>query len=300
MVKGEYQFNTFIPSNCFRGTQITSDAIFLALQNEIEVLFVDKSGHPQGRLWSPAYGSISTIRKGQVIFTGTGDAIAWIKNMITSKIENQQALLLSLCGEEDELYVSGIIKRLDKFIQKAQSLQGEVLADVVPSLRGVEGTVSRVYFSVLNHFIPEQYRIEERSQHPALDVTNAMLNYGYGILYGKVEGALIIAGIDPYVGVMHSDNYNRPSLVFDVIEKYRVWIDYVVYSLLRQDVITSEMYSVKDDHSVWLEGLGKRVVIQSVNDYFEEVIRIKGVDRSRNTQIRIFAQDLAQKMKEYN
>ena len=48
-----------------RGAQIMSDAVLLAIENEIEILFMDKSGQPIGRVWSPKYGLISTIRKGQ-------------------------------------------------------------------------------------------------------------------------------------------------------------------------------------------------------------------------------------------
>lgn len=69
---------------------------------------------------------------------------------------------------------------------------------------------SKIYFDTLNMFIPERYRFSCRSQHPAMDVVNAFLNYGYGILYGKIEGILIKVGIDPYIGVMHRDEYNRP------------------------------------------------------------------------------------------
>lgn len=35
-----------------KGTQITSDAIMLAIENEINVLFTDKGGMPMGRVWS--------------------------------------------------------------------------------------------------------------------------------------------------------------------------------------------------------------------------------------------------------
>jgi CRISPR-associated protein Cas1 len=119
-----------------------------------------------------------------------------------------------------------------------------------------------------------------------------MLNYGYGMLYGKIEGALIKAGIDPYAGIFHRDDYNRPALVFDVIEKYRVWIDYVVMQLCQQDAMSEECF-VNDDNSLRLEGLGKRIVIQSVNDYLEEIIRIKGIDRSRAEHIQLYAHQLA-------
>ena len=48
-----------------KGAQITSDAVMLAVEHEIEVFFADRSGQPLARIWSPKYGSISTIRKGQ-------------------------------------------------------------------------------------------------------------------------------------------------------------------------------------------------------------------------------------------
>ena len=75
-----------------RGAQITSDAVMLAIEKEIEVMFMDKTGKPIGRIWSPRYGSISTIRKGQLNFTYSHNAVEWIKEVLLKKIENQQAL----------------------------------------------------------------------------------------------------------------------------------------------------------------------------------------------------------------
>jgi CRISPR-associated protein Cas1 len=284
-----------------RGAQITSDAVMLAIEHEIEVLFMDKSGMPVGRIWSPRYGSISTIRRGQFNFTFSKDALLWIKEVIRQKIENQQALLLLLKATDiaDERRRDKAIARLEDYRTKIASIDGEIVSDVAAQLRGWEGVASKIYFETLNLFIPEEYRFEVRSQHPAMDIVNAFLNYGYGILYGKIEGALIKAGIDPYVGVMHRDDYNRPVLVYDIIELYRVWVDYVVYTLIAQQVVTDEYYSVRDDGSYWLEGLGRRVLIQSFNDYLEEVIQVKSVSRSRLTQIQLYAQELAQTFKHF-
>ena len=110
---------------------------------------------------------------------------------------------------------------------------------------------------------------------------------------------MIKAGIDPYVGVFHRDDYNRPVLAYDVIELYRIWVDYVVYSLVAQQVITDDYYSIREDGSYWLEGLGRRILIQSLNDYLEDVIAYKGVTRSRLVQIQLYAQSLAQMFKKY-
>lgn len=282
-----------------RGAQITSDAVMLAIEHEIEVMFMDKTGKPIGRIWSPKYGSISTIRKGQLNFIYSHNAVDWIKEVLLTKIENQQALMLLFNNDDHpKTDTEKNIARLEDYRNKIRTLDGDIVNDIAPMLRGWEGQASRIYFSTINAFLPEQFRFNIRSQHPALDITNAFLNYGYGILYGRIEGALIKAGVDPYIGVLHRDDYNRPVLVYDIIEMYRIWVDYVVYTLLAQNVITEEFYSVREDGSYWLEALGRRVLIQSLNDYMDEVITVKGVTRSRLTILSLYAQSLAQKFKE--
>jgi CRISPR-associated protein Cas1 len=282
-----------------RGVQISSDALLLAIANEIEVLFIEQGGKPAGRVWSNKYGSISTIRKGQLAFSKSKEAVRWITGMIASKIENQQALLWTFAASQPELNkdVEKTTLRLENYRKKVNELQGDMVSDIAPQLRGWEGITSKIYFEQMNAFLPERYRFEQRSQHPAMDIINSMLNYGYGMLYGKIEGSLICAGIDPYIGILHRDEYNRPVLVYDVIERYRIWVDYIVFRLAMQNIIGEEYYSVKEDGSYWLEGLGRRVVIQSMNDYLSEVVSIGGVERSRMTHIDLFTQNLAQKFK---
>ena len=284
-----------------RGVQITSDAVMLAVEHEIDVLFVDKGGTPIGRIWSPRYGSISTIRKGQLNFTASHAALEWMKEVIMQKMENQQALMLLLQPRDTSLEyeLKRNIDRIEGYRMKVSNLEGDVVSDVAPSLRGWEGQASRIYFSTIVKYLPEEYQFEQRTQHPAMDVANAFLNYGYGMLYGKIEGALIKAGIDPYIGVLHRDDYNRPVMVYDVIELYRIWVDYVVFTLLAQNGITEECYSIREDGSFWLEPLGRRILIQSLNDYLDETISKGGVVRSRLTHMNLYIQNLAQKLKRF-
>lgn len=286
-----------------KGAQITSDAVMLAIDNEIDIVFTDRSGMPKGRIWSPQYGSISTIRKGQLAFTMCSDALTWIKEILMQKVSNQQALLLMLPEPADEFLChkqQQAIERLEAYRIKIGGIEEpQLVGDVASTLRGLEGMASKLYFETISLFMPEEYRFEGRTQHPAMDPFNAFLNYGYGILYSKIEGELIKAGVDPYIGILHRDDYNRPVLVFDVIEIYRIWVDYVVCNLMLQKVVTDEFYSVQEDGSYWLEALGRRVLIQSLNDYLEEVVKVKSLNRSRNTHIQLYAQELAQRFKQY-
>lgn len=280
-----------------KGASVTSDAALLAIENGIDILFVDNTGNPVGRLWSVKYGSISTIRRKQLDFTFSSGAVEWIKDIICRKIDHQIALILTSMpiGSEESQNKDATINRLNDYRKKVKAARGEVISDIGASIRGWEGASAKVYFEFIAGLLPIEYKFTARSQHPATDIFNCLLNYGYGILYGKIESALIRSGIDPYVGVFHRDDYNRPVLAFDVIELFRVWIDYVVVNLCCQKVITEECYSVKNDGSYWLEGLGKRILIQSVNDYLDEIISMNGLDRTRLTHIDLYAQNLAQK-----
>lgn len=277
-----------------KGAKISSDAVLLAIEHEVDVIFVDQKGMPKGRIWSHQYGSISTIRKNQLEFIYSPESVNWIKSIAQEKIDNQIALLLTLETTDERLkrMVKHAIQAMLDYKRKIMQLQGNVVPDIAPSLRGWEGAASKRYFEMVAEFMPEFYRFQGRSQHPATDPFNALLNYGYGMLYGKIEGALIKAGIDPYVGVFHRDDYNRPVLVYDVMEKYRVWIDYVVVRLCIDQVFPEENF-INKNGAVWLEGMAKRMLIQAVQDYLSEIITYKQLERSRETHIQLYAQELA-------
>jgi CRISPR-associated protein Cas1 len=50
---------------------------------------------------------------------------------------------------------------------------------------------------------------------------NSLLNYGYGILYSQVWGAVLNAGLEPFAGFLHVDRPGKPSLVLDLVEEFR-------------------------------------------------------------------------------
>jgi CRISPR-associated protein Cas1 len=287
-----------------KAAKITSDAILLAIKHEIDILFVNDMGMPEGRVWSIQYGSISNIRRAQLDFLYSPAVIPWVKALLCEKVDNQIALLLALQPEPDQTatfnQVRFAINSMDDYKTKIAAIDGDVLSDVAPTLRGWEVQASRKYFNAISQLLPENYRFENRNRIPSTDIFNAMLNYAYGILYGKVEGALIKAGIDPYAGIFHRDDYNRPALVYDFIEKYRMWMDYVVVQLCRESALETDLFTFDEDTGACkMEPLSKRILIQSVNDYLSEIIMLSGKERSRLTHIELEAQNLAQYFLKY-
>jgi CRISPR-associated protein Cas1 len=281
-----------------KGSRITSDAIFLAIKNQVDILFVNDQGMPEGRVWSVQYGSISNIRKAQLDFLYSTRVINWVKELISHKIDSQVALLLALQPDREQLKEHNIFKfainSMEDYKRKIDQVEAAYISDVAPSIRGWEGAAGKKYFGCIALLMPDSFAFENRDRQPAMDPFNSMLNYAYGILYGKVEGALIKAGIDPYVGIFHRDDYNRPALVFDVIENYRAWMDYVVISLCMAEAIPQEAFETNSTTGGTLLGqLAKRILIQSVNDYLGEIIQLAGKSMSRLNHLEADAFKLA-------
>jgi CRISP-associated protein Cas1 len=308
---GLFQVKTEEEQHCFavskvkcivagKGVRLSSDALMLAIENEIDVMLVSRSGQPVGKIWSNKYGSISVIRKQQLLFSQSESARYWVADLIGTKIKNQTALLFTLCGfdlsQQDK--VNEVVQKIEQVHARFEVGKMSNNEDCYKRLRGIEGICSKYYFEALNLFLPHQFCFNERSQHPASDMFNCMLNYAYGMLYGKVETALIRAGLDPYIGIMHRDDYNKPVLNYDFIELYRMWADYVVVYLCVQQVMFIEFFD-KEQGGLYLNENGKRILITAMNDYLAEVVDIKSLSRSRENHIFMHAQDFSQKMKKF-
>jgi CRISPR-associated protein Cas1 len=279
-----------------KGASITSDVIFKAIENETDIIFVDNLGNPQGRIWSPKYGSISNIRIKQIEFVFTSHATQLIKNILMQKIDNYIAVLLYLMSlnPDAEDKIQRTITALRDYKTKIQSVPDDIIPEVSAQIRGWEGLSAKKYFETIAYILPKEFNFTQRGKPPAKDPINAILNYLYGILYSKIEGALIKAGLDPYVGILHRNEYNRPSLVFDVIEVFRHWADYVAFTLaLRNSIDNDTFFLVQEDGTFWLDSLGKKIVIQSFNDYLSEIITFNNLQRSREEYIQYYAHQLA-------
>jgi CRISPR-associated protein Cas1 len=250
---------------------ISTDAIILALKNNIDVIIADYDGFPIGRVWHGKSGSTSKIRKRQLEASLGETGLIWIKQWISAKISNQADFLKDLKKNRKarEEYLDEKISRLDEFVNQTEKLKGAVTEDIADTLRGFEGNAGRIYFETLSALLSDEYSFTGRSSRPAKDPFNAFLNYTYGILYSRVEKALIIAGLDPYLGFMHRDDYNQKSLVFDFIEPYRIHAERLVFKLFSAKRINKgHTDEIKNGYT--LNDEGKKLLVPEFMKYFEE------------------------------
>ncbi|SCY79471.1 CRISPR-associated endonuclease Cas1 [Alkaliphilus peptidifermentans] len=259
---------------------LSTDAIELAIENNIDIIFLKSTGQPLGRVWHSKLGSISTIRRKQLFLQEHPFGLMLVKEWIVQKLENQIEHLNKLAINRRDNRRETIKEGIEKIKVQINNIKGlkakETVDEVRDSLQGYEGSSGRVYFEILSQLIPEKYKFNGRSRNPARDEFNCLLNYGYGILYSNVEKACILAGLDPYIGIMHTDNYNKKALVFDLVEMYRGYIDEIVFKLFTTKKIKKDIFDEVGEGGYYLNQEGKKLLITEYNKEMERKIRYKG------------------------
>lgn len=255
---------------------LSTDALKLAMDNNIDVVFLDGYGNPYGRVWHSKLGSTALIRRRQLEYAESPKGLALTREWIEAKITNQIELLqkLSHSRPAKNSLIASHIEELQQIRIRIKTIKGP-LEEARSNLMGLEGVAGRNYFSALSLIMPERYRFKGRSRSPARDEFNCMLNYGYGVLYSMVEKGCIIAGLDPYVGFLHTDNYNKKSLVFDIIEMFRILAEQTVVYLFSQRKVKKEQFD-KFKNGLSLNEQGKRVLIEELDRTFEKTVRYRG------------------------
>jgi CRISPR-associated protein Cas1 len=80
-----------------------------------------------------------------------------------------------------------------------------------------------------------------RRKNPCKDPINSMLSLAYGLLATQCQTSLTLHGFDPYLGILHQTNPNRPALTYDLMEVYRsLVVDLWVLGLVQQSVFSPE------------------------------------------------------------
>ena len=254
---------------------VTTDAIKLAMDHNIDVVFLDEYGDPFGRVWHSKLGSTTLIRRRQLEIAETREGLELALEWVRKKFDNQIDLLTRLRNtrtrksSEITTYINrlkGLRSKLDEITQPISAARGTIM--------GIEGGGGRVFFEAVSYLMPESYKFNGRSRNPAKDEFNALLNYAYGVLYSKVEKACIIAGLDPYVGIIHTDHYNKKSLVFDLIENFRIWADETVIKLFAGRKVKKKYFD-KLKNGYTLNKDGKALLISALNKCFDESIRYR-------------------------
>lgn len=120
-------------------------------------------------------------------------------------------------------------------------------ADSEDAIRGHEGAGAKAYFSALQSLLPSHWRFSGRNRQPPTDAINAMLSYGYAVLYANVLALVRRRGLNAHLGVLHSAHHGQPALASDLMEEFRpLVVDAVVLRLALSPVLAATDFHLED------------------------------------------------------
>lgn len=275
-----------------------ADAVKLAIKHQLPILFFDRIGKAAARLWSPYFESIATLRRRQVKFAETVEATAWMVDLFSLKTEGQLATLKWLRGKRKRsmVVVSQAMKNIKQQNRSFIPFRDQLLDECRNNIMGVEGTIARIYWQALGNSLPRPYHFQKRSRRPAADIYNAATNYLYGMLYSVVEGALFAVGLDPYLGLLHTDMHRKPTLAFDLIEPFRPWMDQLLLEHCLANKIQPAFFS-KNQYGIFLNKKGKAYIIPLFNGYLRTARVYMGRETTAKQHIYYLAGQLARRIR---
>jgi CRISP-associated protein Cas1 len=298
-IQGEVQLPLLEQILIFGKSQITTQVIRTCLWRNIPIAYLSRMGYCYGRLMPIERGYRQLSRYQQNLTEIERLLVA--RKIIQAKLKNSRTFLMRQQRRNPSTSADIAIKSLEILLQKV----GE--SETIERIMGLEGAGAAQYFSAfgecLNH---PDFVFLARSRRPPGNPVNAMLSFGYQILWNHLLTLIELQGLDPYYACLHQGTERHAALASDLIEEFRVpIIDSLVLWLVNSKVMDVQTDFEYHSGGCYLNNYGRPKYIK----YFlqrleEEVQNAKGEKQPRwdlmTQQIKFFKEFVYQPSQLYN
>ena len=152
----------------------------------------------------------------------------------------------------------------------------------------LEARVRNAYFHCFDAFIrAEGFVFDRRTRRPPKNEVNAMLSFGYTVLYNLLASEIQKTALDVRVGFLHATNRRRESLNLDIAELFKpLIVDRVVFSMINLNMIDAEKhFEHMENGTVLLNSDGKHIFMRALSDKLETRVTVGKQSVSYNTII---------------
>ncbi|HHY94789.1 MAG TPA: CRISPR-associated endonuclease Cas1 [Firmicutes bacterium] len=212
------------------GVSMSTDVIRECMEQGIQINFLSSSGKPYAKITSPHLSGMVLTRREQLLSYYDDRGLKLARAFVDGKIRNQINVLKYFAKHRKRADVE-LHRKLYEAAGKMDAIRGELnhleaanIEAVRAQMMSVEGRAADEYWQMVGEVILGKTEFVGREHRGATDPFNSLLNYGYGILYQQVTGALLLAGLEPYGGFLHADRSGKPSLALDFIEEFRAQV----------------------------------------------------------------------------
>lgn len=216
----------------FGNVQVTTHAMTFLVERGIDTTFLSLHGKLKARLVPlESKNSLLRVRQYERI-RDQGFALSLAKTIVTAKIANCADLLKRHQRNHEGSNFGLEVSQLSFLTEEARARQ------TIDSLRGIEGQAAAVYFQGFAKALRRKLHFTKRTRRPPRDPVNALLSFGYTLLYGEAIASLSSVGFDSYLGFYHSFQYGRCSLSLDLMEEFRpLIVDRLVLRIVNLEIV---------------------------------------------------------------
>ncbi|GAB4441444.1 MAG: CRISPR-associated endonuclease Cas1 [Cyanobacteria bacterium J069] len=257
----------------FGNVQLTTPALSTCLNHQIPVVFLSQTGVYRGLLWGDRHDYRAQAAQFEQ-FKDETFQLAIAREIVIGKAWNSKQLLLKLNRRRKIAAVETAIERIDRELGAIARLEASPSA--LDSLRGYEGAIAAHYFPALGQLITtEGFSLTTRVRRPPTDPVNALLSFGYMLLFNNVMSLLYLEGLNPFLGNLHRSDRHEAQLAFDLVEEWRSpVVDTLVIQLINQQVLKlSDFLPPKPDGAVYLNDQARRRYLQAFEDRIMTLVK---------------------------
>lgn len=253
----------------FGNAQITTQAMQFCLQEKIPIYLLSGQGHYYGVIDSFSTEPVLLHREQFLRANDEGFCLKMAISLVHGKIANSRLMI----KRQSRRHNSEVLQAAADTLK--DSLTQLTTATDLDQLRGFEGNAAKVYFKALSASVDSSWNFNQRVRQPPTDGINAMLSYGYTLLFYNIYSLLLARGLNPHVGFLHSTRPGHPALASDLMEEFRaIVVDAVVWKLVVNNQLSVDdfTYPKTEDEPCILTSPARQLFIRAIEQKLNSAI----------------------------
>lgn len=244
------------------GHTLHSSAVLNLIRHGACVSFFEADGTPSGTIRPPG-------DRDQAAMYDLQKAVPRQRFATSLARTSLQARLFVIEKEEEQKKISLFYEGELDFLRNSR----EELAFLIKldEIRRLHRLVSDMYYEIMSRNLPPELGFRRRGSRPHTDPVNAMLSFGYAMLFGNCMVACIGARLDPDGGLLHD---GKNSLVHDLIDPLKPgMVDTTVFRIAGE-LLHEEDYELTPGRCILSDDLVREITRQ-----LHATINAEGINR---------------------
>lgn len=251
----------------FGKSQVTTQLIRACLQRDIPIAYLSRMGYCYGRVLPVTRGYRQLARYQQQL--SALERLLVARAIVQAKLKNSRVLLLRQQRRQASRLIDIAVQSLEHLIEQAGQVES------IDRLLGLEGAGASIYFTAFGDCLTDSaFVFVARSRRPPGNPVNAMLSFGYQVLWNHLLSLIELQGLDPYYACLHQGSERHAALASDLVEEFRAPIvDALVLYLVNRGIVNADADFEHRDGGCFLSESGRKKYLRTFVQRMEEPIQ---------------------------